>query len=288
MEDEEVMELFEDADFPDEEIEDTNDDASKEKGDDSEEANDDETDTDDVDPDDTDEEDLEDDTTKKDDEPNLDTPTPKTFKVMVNHEEKEVSETDENFISYLQKGLDYDRVKDQVNTYKNDPRLSFVENQAKKYNMTPEQFISAVQDQEYQSEIDDLVKSGVTEEVAKEVVDTRRQKQPEPQSQKQEDKELVDFVEYYAKTNGKTFNPDTDTLPDEVWVANANGTPLKVAYMEHLLSLKQAEQKLSQKQEEQKKQNEEAKKKAPVKGVSNSGPGKSLKKDPLFDGLFED
>lgn len=278
-ENEEVMDVFDDSDFPNEEIEDTNDDDS---GENEEESDENETNEDDADQDDEDSEDE--DTAKDDDIANA--PTPKTFKVMINHEEREVSEEDPDFINYLQKGMDYDRVKDQVNTYKNDPRLSFVENLAKQNNMTPEQYIQAVNDQQYQAEIDELIESGVTEAVAKEVVDTRRQK--EPQSQSQEQKELVDFVDYYAKINGKPFDPDTDTLPEEVWKSNADGTPLKVAYMEHLVQQKQADQKLLQKQEEQKKQNEEAKKKAPVKGVSMNGTGKSPKKDPMLDGLFED
>lgn len=281
---EEEMDVFEDSDFPNEEIEATNDDASEEIEDESE------ADEADADPDDVDLDDdlVDDDATKDDDITN--TPTPKTFKVMINHQEREVSEDDPDFINYLQKGMDYDRVKDQVNTYKNDPRLSFVENLAKQHNMTPEQYIQAVEDQQYQDEIDDLVESGVSKDVAKEVVDTRRQKQQgsQVQSQSQEEKELVDFVEYYAKVNGKQFDPDSDTLPDEVWKSNASGTPLKVAYMEHLVTLKQDEQKAAQKQAEQKRQNEEAKKKAPVKGVSKSGPGKSQKKDPQLDGLFEE
>lgn len=300
---EEEMEVFEDADFLDDEIEDTNDNESEEKEEESEkndDSKDDSNDEDDANLDDSnndedskDEEATKEDATKEDDKSNPNTPTPKTYKVMVNHKEVEVSEEDANFINYLQKGMDYDRVKDQVNTYKNDPRLSFVENLAKQANMTPEQFIQAVQDEQYQDEIDELVKSGVKEDIAKEVVDTRRQKRQESQpqvtdQQKQEEKELVDFVEYYAKINGKTFDPDTDNLPDEVWKSSANGTPLKVAYMEYLLEQKQEQQKEAQKQEQQKKQNEEAKKKAPVKGVSKGGPTKSPKKDPLFDGLFED
>jgi hypothetical protein len=282
-ENEEVMEVFDDSDFLTEEIEDTNDDTSKEDEEESDEIEATDEDKEDADLDVTDDEDI-----IKDEEEKDTTPKPFKFKGKLNHQDIEEDIPYDEAVALIQMGKDYNRVKDQVNTYKNDPRLSFVENLAKQVNMTPEQYINFVNDQQYQSEIDDLVDTGMRADDAKELVDSRRQKQQGPQTQTQEQKELIDFVDYYAKINGKQFNPDTDTLPDEVWKANAGGTPLKVAYMEHLVQQKQEQQKQLQKQDEQKKQNEEAKKKAPVKGVSNSGPGKSPKKDPLLDGLFED
>lgn len=297
MNEDEDMNMFTDKDFLDVE-DDTNETNENEEIDVDEESenedNDDKDSSEDEDIDSNDEEDSEDESTEEEDDKQDDSKqsTPKTLKVRVNHQDLEVAE--EEAIKWIQKGMDYDRVKDQVNTYKNDPRLTFVESLAKQHNMTVDQYIDAVSNKQYQDMLDELLEQGVTEALAKEIVGIRREKDQESkaksQQQKQTDEErdLIDFVDYYQKLNGKPFDPDSENLPESVWQANAAGTPLKQAYMEFLVEQKQEVKKQEDKKQKQEEKKKEVKAKAPVKGVTNNGSGKSPKKDPVFDGLFED
>lgn len=279
--DENELNIFEDSDFPNEEIEDTNDNESE-----GEEEEEEQEETDSA------EEAEEDDSEEEQGEEEEDT-TPKTYRLKTkeNHQEVESEYAEDELVSLVQKGKDYDRVKQQVSEYKNDPRLAFIGRLANEHNMTPEQYMKAYDDQQYKTQLDELIESGVSEEIAKEVVETRRKKNtPEPE-QTQDEKDLQDFLVYYAKVNGRDF-AENDTLPTEVVKAVQSGTPLKTAYMEYLIDNQkqtQSEQKKqAEKQVQKQEHKEKVKQKAPVKGVGKMGNGASPKKDKLFDGLFED
>lgn len=276
--DDDVIDLFEESDFPAEEIEDTDDNESD--GEDTEENEQDgeeeesETDTDDS----TEEEDEKEEETK-----------PQTYRLKTkeNHQIVEAEYSEEDLVSLVQKGKDYDRVKGQVNDYKNDPRIAFIGRLANEHNMTPEQYMKSYDEQQYKNQLDELIESGVSEEIAKEVVDTRRKKNTPVPEQSQEEKDLQDFLSYYTKVNGRDFG-ESDSLPDAVVKSVQGGTPLKVAYMEYLIEQKEQAKTEQKKQEKKQEHKEEVKKKAPVKGVGKAGNGKSPKKEKIFDGLFED
>lgn len=279
--DEEVINIFEENDFLEEEIEDTNDNESE-----SEEEEEEKEETDSA------EDTEEDDSEEEQDEEKEDT-IPKTYRLKTkeNHQEVEAEYSEEELVSLVQKGKDYDRVKQQANDYKSDPRLTFIGRLANENNMTVEQYMKWHDDQQYKSQLEELLDNGVPEDVAKEVVETRRKKNtPEPE-QTQDEKDLQDFLVYYAKVNGRDF-AENDTLPNEVVKAVQGGTPLKTAYMEYLIENQkqtQSEQKKqAEKQEKKQEHKDKVKQKAPVKGVGKMGNGNSPKKDKLFDGLFED
>ncbi|RCW44224.1 hypothetical protein [Paenibacillus prosopidis] len=282
--DEDVINIFEENDFPNEEIEDTNDNESEgEEEEDETEETDGEEDAKENDTDDDDEEESEEE----------EDTTPKTYRLKTkeNHQEVEAEYSEEELVSLVQKGKDYERVKQQVNDYKNDPRLTFIGRLANEQNMTVEQYIRWHDDQQYKNQLEELLDAGVPEDVAKEVVETRRNKNtPEPE-QTQDEKDLQEFLTYYTKVNGREFG-ESDTLPADVVKAVQSGTPLKIAYMEHLIEQKEQakteQKKQAEKQEKKQEHKEKVKQKAPVKGVGKNGNGKSPKKDALFDGLFDE
>lgn len=243
--------------------------------------------TDDEETNDEDENDNPDDDDENEDEEKEDT-KPKSYRLKTkeNHQEVEQEYTEEELISLVQRGKDYDRVKSQAQQYRDDPRLTFVESQAKQSNMTVEQYIDAVNNEQYQDMYDELLEQGVTEALAKEIVDIRRDKNREVQTKTQtvQDRDVYEFVDYYNKVNSKQFDPETDILPDSVWQANAAGTPLRIAYMEYLVEQKQEDKKQDAKKQKQEEKKQEVKTKAPIKGVKNNGAGqKSQKSFTWFD-----
>lgn len=95
----------------------------------------------------------------------------------------------------------------------------------------------ALDQQKEQEELTELTKKDIPEEVAKELMEARKLKEEvqrerkEKEQQEKTQKDISAFKEYYQKVNGKPYNEET--LPDEVWEAVKQGTPLKYAYMEY-------------------------------------------------------
>jgi hypothetical protein len=190
------------------------------------------------------------------------------LKVKFNHEEREIP-IDEA-IPLVQKGLNYDKVQERLQQLESDPRLTFVQELAEQFNMSPEEYISAVKQQREQEAINELVQQNIPEEYAKEMLESRKfreQLETERQTKAEEEKqnaEYNEFFNYFREANGKDFNPDKDEIPPTVWEATQNGVPLKYAYMEH-----QNQQYKSQLQTL--KQNVSNTKKAPVGSVTQHG-----------------
>jgi len=213
------------------------------------------------------------------------TETPQPFlKVKYNKEELDLDE--ERARELAQKGLNYDKLQERLQALESDPRLSFVENLAKQYGMTPDEYIQAVQAQQEQERINELVQQGISEELAQEMLENRKFRQQfeaERQAKAEEEKknaEYNDFFDYFKQANGRDFNSQTDEIPQSVWEMNANGIPLKYAYMQHL------NQQLQQ-QLQTLKQNEENAKKAPVGSVTANGSVSNISEedDPFLQGF---
>jgi hypothetical protein len=190
------------------------------------------------------------------------------LKVKYNKEEMELDEATARELA--QKGLNYDKTIERLQALENDPRLSFIENLAKQHNMSPQEYIEAVQQQQEQERINQLVEQGISEELAQEMLENRKfreQFESEKRTKAEETKknaEFNEFFDYFRQANGKDFNTQSDEIPQSVWEANANGVPLKFAYMEHQNSqYKQQLQTL--------KQNESNAQKAPVRSVTAHG-----------------
>lgn len=231
----------------------------------------------------------EDDESDGDDE---EAPPVKVFKVRVNRQDVEIPEHEAP--AYIQKGMDYDRVKGQVESLRNDPRLAFVDNLAKQHGMSAEEYLTAYEKHQYKSELDNLLDQGIPENVAQEILATRKEKIAKAEAeraQKQQEKDkagLMEFVEYFSKAHGRQFDVEADEIPATVWEAVAEGTPLKVAYMEYLVDCKEQEKAELAKKISAEESKKASRAKAPVKGTGHYGTGASPKKNPVFDGLFED
>jgi hypothetical protein len=97
------------------------------------------------------------------------------LKVKYNKEEMELDE--ERARELAQKGLNYDKTIERLQALESDPRLSFIEDLAQQHGMTPDEYIEAVQQQREQSRIDELVSQGISEEVAQELLESRRDRE---------------------------------------------------------------------------------------------------------------
>lgn len=219
-------------------------------------------------------------------------PAPRSYKVRVNHQDIEVPETEA--LVYIQKGADYDRVKGQVESFKSDPRLLFVENLAKQNGMSVDDYLSAYNEVQKRNEYQELLDQGIPEQAAKELVEARRQKEADADARRKaqevedDQKDLLDFANYFQKVHGRMFDADTDELPADIWIAVSSGVPLKVAYMEHLLTEKKAGEQNDAKRQALELQKEKVRGRAPIKSASTYGNGKSPKRDKDLIGLWDE
>lgn len=133
--------------------------------------------------------------------------------------------------TYIQKGMNYDKLQEKYQSLESDPRLSFVETLASSYGMTVDQYMEAVQEQQEQARLNELVEQNIPEEYAREMLENRkfreqfeaeRQAKEEGQRFEQEANEL--FQEF----------PDLkpDQIPAEVWqLKEQRGLTLLDAYL---------------------------------------------------------
>lgn len=210
------------------------------------------------------------------------TPEQLRFKVKYNHEEQELGYDDA--IPLIQKGMNYDKVQEQLRELESDPRLSFVEELAREQNMDVNEFLEAVRESREQQQLDQLVQQNIPEEYAREMLENRkfREQQKAEQQQKaqeeQKNAEFGDFFETFKQANDRDFDPSKDQIPQEVWDAHAQGTPLKFAYMEH-------HNKELKMQLKTLKQNETNARRAPVGSLTSFGGDEPTSKDPFLDGF---
>lgn len=203
------------------------------------------------------------------------------FKVKYNHEEMELGY--DEAVPLIQKGMNYDKLQEKVQTFENDPLRQFVSEMAARNGMTPEQYVEAVKEHERQQELESLIQQNVPEEYAREMLESRQfREQWKAEQQKKADEqkrsaETNDFLNYYKQATGKTFDPDADKLPDEVLQAYQSGTPLKQAYMEHEARELRNRIKVLE-------QNAKNAKTAPVTSVTAHG-GNNTTSDPFLEGF---
>jgi len=138
-----------------------------------------------------------------------------SFEFQFNKENRKANSVDE-LKELAEMGTFYkEKGKKQLEDYKNDPRLKFVERQAKKNKMSTEEYLDAVAKEETNAEIAKIAEAeGVSETVAeklykatkleeKTIADTKTAKEKEKQ-----DGYMTEFVKEY---------PDVKEVPQEVW-----------------------------------------------------------------------
>lgn len=127
----------------------------------------------------------------------------------------------------IQKRLERERQK-----YESDPSIQFVKRMADMYGLTPEQYIEAVRQQEEQAKLNELVQQNIPEELAKEILENRKFREEtlaERRARQEEERQRKEFMDFFQ--NYPDVKPEE--IPQEVWERNAQGVPLKYAYMEY-------------------------------------------------------
>lgn len=153
-----------------------------------------------------------------------------SFKVKYLHEEKEIPYSEAP--TYIQKGMDYDRVKSKYEESK--PVLSFVERLAQQNGLSVPDYLKAVEEYEKQQEIEALSqKNSLDPELAEELYLLRQERQQRQTAKQQQDQEARQQQEYIEFIN--QF-PDVkpDAIPNEVWQIKANNNlTITDAYIRH-------------------------------------------------------
>lgn len=150
---------------------------------------------------------------------------PQKVKVKVLHEEKEL--TIDEAVPYIQKGMDYDRVKSNYEKASEDSK--FVERLAKKYGMDTSKLKQELEAAAEQQRISELTSQGVPEQLAQEIVEARQYKQEraeqetKAQAEARKAREAAAFVDEYPGV-------DPNTIPQSVWKDVNEGIPLVHAY----------------------------------------------------------
>jgi hypothetical protein len=197
------------------------------------------------------------------------------LKIKYNHQDLELGE--DEAVPLIQKGMNYDKLQEQLNSLKSDPRLSFVEELANENNMTVEQYLNAVKESREQQRLNELIQQNIPEDVAKEILESRKfreQLASEKKAKEMESRRAAEFQDFINTFEGVK----AEDIPKEVWQLNSQGVPLKYAYMQHEYSKLQNEVKVL-------KQNNENKKKAPIGGVTAYGSKETVEDDPFMKGF---
>jgi hypothetical protein len=204
------------------------------------------------------------------------------LKVKYNKEEMDLDE--DRARELAQMGLNYPKLQERLQALESDPRLAFIESLAKQHDMSPQEYMEAVKQQQEQARIQDLVEQGISEELAQEMLENRKfreQYENERKSKAEEERknaEFKDFFDHYRQVNGKDFNTQTDEIPKAVWEMVESGVPLKFAYMSH-------ENNNLRNQLTTLKQNESNARKAPVSSVTAHGGNKIESEDDFLAGF---
>lgn len=197
------------------------------------------------------------------------------LKIKYNHQELELGE--DEAIPLIQKGMNYEKVQEQLNQLKNDPRLSFVEELANENNMTVNEYLEAVKQTREQEKLNQLIQSNIPEELAREILENRKYREQQEaekkaqQAESQRNAEFQDFLNTFPNVKAEDISP-------EVWQLHQQGTPLKFAYMQNEYNKMQNELKVL-------KQNNENKKKAPIGSVTTHGSQEVAEEDDFLRGF---
>lgn len=208
--------------------------------------------------------------------------TPQMLRVKFNKEEKEIP-LDEA-VPLVQKGMNYDKLQEKLQSLESDPRLSFVEELAKEQGMDVNEYLEAVKQHREEQRLNELIQQNIPEDMAKEILENRKFREQMESERKQkteeqkENEQYSEFLNYFKQANDRDFDSSKDQIPPEVWETHQQGVPLKFAYMEH--QNKQLAQQLKAV-----KQNENNKKKAPVGSVTSHGSTENASEDDFLKGF---
>jgi hypothetical protein len=157
------------------------------------------------------------------------------IKVKFNHQEMELPY--DEAVTHIQKGMNFDK---SVERAKQEARDAYIAEQGYVWNDKPitteAEYKQALKEQEiyekYQAQ-------GLPEEVIAELVESKRfreetkaEKQTKAEQAKRE-AESLEFLKYFKEENGREFDTEKDTIPDEVIELANKGKTLADAYAYH-------------------------------------------------------
>lgn len=158
-------------------------------------------------------------------------PTRQSFKVKHLKEEKEISYDEAP--EYIQKGLDYDRVREKYDETK--PVLGFVEKLAKQNNMSVQEYMQEVERYEREQAIQDIADNNqLSKEMAEELFLLREERKTRAQKDEEAKREAEKKEEYLSFVN-EFPNVDVDSIPVEVFELKHQNPRLTLtdAYIRH-------------------------------------------------------
>lgn len=197
------------------------------------------------------------------------------IKVKFNHEEREMDEDEARPL--VEKGMNYDKKVRELQDLQT--RLEKAETLARRMGyQTPEEMLEAADKNLFESQVQELVDTGMHEVMARDYVQRKWNEQAAPHQQTVKDqdaqvkKEIDEFVRMY---------PGVTELPQEVLDAFQSGVSLPVAYERFRYAKAQEELKIL-------KQNQSAAAKAPVAPTTKHGTAAPKAKDPFEAGFDSD
>ncbi len=210
----------------------------------------------------------------------------------VKYLDEEVKIEDVDFLkNTFQKGLDYDRKVERLKELENSEELTYIREKAKDSGMTPTEYIKAIKDfetrqqvEQEEIEIAEMVENGVSETIARKVIETNRiakeleqekfklkQEQDKLALEKKKEQDNQDFLRAYPEI-------DIKSIPKEVFV-DAEKIGLIGAYSKFENAKLKQELELA-------RQNQKNEKTSPVGSVTEHGGVELDQEDDFLRGFF--
>lgn len=178
----------------------------------------------------------------------------------VKYNKEDVALDKDKAVEYAQKGMNYDKVYEQLEGFKNSKGLKYLENIAQKSNTSIDELVDYWQEQEEIQVIKDLAeKSGLSDEVAERLYHLekrekeREAKDNEYKAEQEKKQAYTDFLEFYKEEYGDY--PKDNDISEEVWrIQEETGKSVKDAFIEYERNKFKAElSKINQSNEVQQK-----------------------------------
>lgn len=205
--------------------------------------------------------------------------SPQTLKLKFNHEEREIP-LDEAVL-LAQKGMNYEKAVERA---AQEARDKLIADMGYEWQGKPVRTEAEYKQAMAEKEIMDKYGDHIPEEIMQEILESRRDREERAkertarQEQEKRDAQVNDFLDYFQSVNERPFDPNKDSIPQEVREAFDKGTPLKYAFMEHHNKTLRNQLKISQ-------QNASNRQKAPVGSVTAFGGTKTEPVDDFLDGF---
>lgn len=163
------------------------------------------------------------------------------LEIKYNKEEKKLSK--EEAIELAQKGMNYDKLKDELELYKNNKGLTYLQSLAEKNNITEEQLVEYLESQEEENSISNFAnKYGIENlNTAKELYEMNTkayefEKQQEDikkakEVEERQKKEFENLSEYFKNEYGRTIDVEKDISNEVFEIQQKQNVSLEVAFI---------------------------------------------------------